>query len=121
MRDLIIDNIRKTITTSAQGCETEEMKNEMLEELEMFEGISMDEHQAIEIGSIIELETNSRVATYFISPANSGSILNIKGQSILVVSIFSALGAELMGKVVGESIELVTAAGIRVYKVVSIN
>jgi len=121
MRDLIIDNIKSTIKTTAQKCETDELKNEMLEELEMFDGIQMESHANIEIGSIVELETNSRAATYFISPANSGSILSIDGRSVLVVSIFSSLGAELMGKKKNDRFEITTATGLRSYKILNVS
>lgn len=102
MREELILQITNRIHSKAKMAHDDSSKDEILSELEMFEQIVMENHDKVEIGSIVRLETNSNQAHYFLTPALSGEILDFNDKKILAVSIFSALGIELMGKGEGE-------------------
>lgn len=103
----------------AQEKRVEELKLEvqMLEELPTRE-FKTDEE--ITVGALIELSVNERTQTYFISSTAGGSMLNIDGKPILVISVFSPIGAACVNLVAGDSFELETPSESREYEVMSV-
>jgi transcription elongation GreA/GreB family factor len=54
---------------------------------------------------------------YFLIPTSGGTLLQIAGQSILVVSVFSPLGDAVLGLKTGDQFEIETPKETRSYEV----
>lgn len=92
-------------------------------DLQLLDKISLSElseKDEIAMGALVELEHNGRRNFYFLGPISGGSILMIEGKSVLVISIFSPLGAQLIGNTVGEEVVVETPSGDKIYSVLSI-
>lgn len=103
----------------AQGRRVEELKLElqMLEEIPIRDFSPQDE---VAIGSLVDLSFKGQTRKYFIAPTAGGTMLNIDGTPILVISTFSPIGDAVFGTSLGEEFELETPQELRVYKVQSI-
>lgn len=56
--------------------------------------------------SLVELESESRKSLFFIAPNGGGISIEVEGKKIQVLTANSRLGAELMGKKMGDYVEL---------------
>ena len=94
----------------------EELKLELklLGEIHVRDFSSDDE---VEIGAIVLIELNGQQRHYFISSTAGGTLLDIDGAAILVISVFSPIGSEVLGLKIGESFELETPKETRIYTV----
>lgn len=98
--------------------------NDLKLELEMLEDINPSSQMptdAIAIGSVVELELNSKQQCYFLCSTAGGTLLNIDGKSVLVLSVFSPIGNAMLGLVAGDFFEIETPKGTREYMVLSVN
>lgn len=68
-------------------------------------GGSVD-HAAVRLGSLVELELGGSVDFYFIGPAEGGVEITVEGREVMVITAASPLGARLMGKAVGEKMQM---------------
>lgn len=104
----------------AQAKRVEELKLEvqMIEELPVRQ-FKADEAAAV--GALVKLLHNDTERLYFLSSTAGGSMLNIDGKPILVISVFSPIGAGAVNLEAGESFELETPSGTRIYEVVEVN
>ncbi len=100
----------------AQKKRIEELKLEQ-KMLEAIEVRSFSENDEIAIGALVEIKLNNLSKNYFLSPTAGGTLLNIDGNPILVISVFSPIGSEALGLTVGDSFELETSGGERCYTV----
>lgn len=91
---------------------------EMLEEIKVRE-FSPDEEAAI--GALVELELNGNSKKYFISPTAGGTMLQIDGEVILVISVFSPIGAEVLQLKAGDEFEIETKGDPREYLIKSLS
>lgn len=105
--------------SDAQAKRVEELKLEMklIEEIPFFHFRDEDE---IALGALIEIEVNQQKKNYFLASTSGGTILNIEGIIILVISVFSPLGSSVIGLKCGDTFELETKAGIREYTIRSV-
>lgn len=97
---------------------------ELEQELQMLEEIKVrefDSNEEVAIGALVELELNGHKKKYFISPTAGGTMVEAAGESILVISVFSPIGAEVMQLKAGDEFELETKADPREYKVCSVS
>lgn len=103
----------------AQEKRVEELRLEvqMLEELP---SRSFKTSEPASVGALVELKHNENLQTYFICSTAGGTMLNIDGQPVLVISVFSPIGAAVVNLEVGETFELEAPSGSRIYEVVSI-
>ncbi len=103
----------------AQQKRVEELRLEiqLLEEIVLKEFKEDDE---IAIGALVELSLNDKEQYYFLSSGAGGTMLNIQGKAVMVISAFSPIGNELLGCKVGESFELETPKEIREYNIISV-
>lgn len=75
---------------------------------------------AIEIGSLVQLTSDGKVSYHLLMPSGGGVKVNVKGQTIQVVTPQSPLGEALLGKKVGDLIEIETPRGDRKYLIHSL-
>lgn len=96
-------------------------KEELEHEIALLEEISLEHTgQSVCVGSLAQVEYNQMKRWYFVSSTSGGTMLNIDGTGILVISAFSPLGSEMIGLTQGDSFELEAARGSREYKIISI-
>lgn len=103
---------------SAETKRVEELKLEIqiLEDVDINASSKLGE---VAIGALIELSFQGQARNYFLIPTSGGTLVDIDGNSILVVSVFSPIGSEVLGLKVGEEFEVETPKGSRIYKVLS--
>ena len=104
----------------AQSKRVEELKLEqqMIEETPIKSFQSDDE---VGIGALVEIEFKGQTRSYFVCSTAGGTMLNINGKGILVISVFSPIGDAVVGCKVGEEFELETPQETRVYRVVGLS
>jgi transcription elongation GreA/GreB family factor len=91
-----------------------ELELKLLEDIEVRAFMPSDE---IAIGALVEIELNKNNRKYFISPTAGGTMLNIDGEGILVISVFSPIGNAVLGLITGDSFELETPKETRIYTI----
>lgn len=93
-------------------------------EIQMLEEVDLElsnQSQEASIGSLVELLHKGETRTYFLIPTSGGTILKIADKAILVVSIFSPLGSEMLGLKAGEEFEVETPKETRTYRIMQLN
>lgn len=71
--------------------------------------------------SLVELELDGRRSFCFIVPQGGGMVMQIDGKPIQVVSPQSPLGEALLGKRVGQTVQIETSTrAVRIYSIVSL-
>ena len=88
----------------------------MLEEIE----IQTEHHSKLQMGSLGLIRFKGQDKLYFLSSTSGGSLVEVDGHSILVISVFSPIGDAALGLSAGESFEVETPKEVREYKVISI-
>ncbi len=71
----------------------------------------------VSIGSLVDFEHNGLTKRYFIAPTAGGTMVEVDGEAILVISVFSPLGDTSLGLEVGESFELEINGSTREYSI----
>lgn len=104
----------------AQKVRVEELEHDlqMLEEIKPRE---FSENEEVAIGALVELELNGHTKKYFVSPTAGGTMLEADGESILVISVFSPIGAEVLQLKAGDDFELETKGSPREYSIKSVS
>jgi transcription elongation GreA/GreB family factor len=108
-------SLEASYLASAEAKRVEDLKLE----IQMLEEIDLKSTEEISIGSLVELKHQEQVRTYFLIPIAGGTMLNLGDQAVLVVSVFSPLGAEILGLKAGDEFEVETPKEIRNYRVIS--
>ncbi len=93
-------------------------------ELQMLEEIprrDFAEHDEVGLGALVDIALNGQGRRYFLSSTAGGTLLNIEGTPVLVISIFSPIGDAVLGSRPGEDFELETPQGVRVYSVIHLS
>jgi transcription elongation GreA/GreB family factor len=103
---------------SAEAKRVEELKLEIqiLEEVDPTASKKLGE---ISIGALAELLHKGQNRKYFLIPTAGGTLLNVEGEAVLVVSVFSPIGDAMMGLKVGDHFEIETPKELRDYQVIS--
>jgi len=91
--------------------------DELKQDLELLEENKKD----IQLGSLVELEMNKIKRKYFLSSCAGGTMLEIKGEAVLVISVFSPMGIEMIGLKSQDSFTLEMTSGNRDYTVLNIS
>ena len=95
---------------------------ELQRQLTMYKFMPMREYGLQDVicpGSLVELEHNKTRAYYFIAPQGGGLITHLDGKAVQVITPNSPMGEALMGKKVGDPIEIEVRDTTREYKVIS--
>lgn len=77
--------------------------------------------QKVQIGSLVELKFNNQTRHYFITPTAGGTMLNVDGKGLLVISVFSPIGNEVLDLEAGDVFDVETGDITREYEVISVN
>jgi transcription elongation GreA/GreB family factor len=73
------------------------------------------------VGSLVELKHQEQSRSYFLIPTSGGTLLNYEGRAVLVVSVFSPLGAAMLGLKSGDVFEVETPKETRTYQIVHLS
>lgn len=103
---------------SAEAKRVEELKLEIqiLEEVDVDASKKLGE---ISIGALVELLHGEQKRLYFLIPTAGGTIIKVKDEAVLVVSVFSPIGDALMGLKAGDEFEVETPKETRTYQVLN--
>lgn len=72
------------------------------------------------LGALVTLETKGRRTVYFLGPRNGGLEITYDGTTCLVVTPSSPLGRQLLGRVIGDSVQLPGRSAPVVHRVVGL-
>lgn len=99
-----------------------------LEELKLEKKLITDMHyrdfkagEKVAIGALVDIRFNNLVKKYFIASTAGGSMLKIGKDIILVISVFSPIGAEVVGLSVGDDFEVEVNGSSRHYEILGIS
>jgi len=73
------------------------------------------------LGSLVKLEFNGQVRSYFLVPTNGGEMFSVGEDVVLVISVFSPIGSSMMGLGLNEEFEVETPKAVRNYRIQSIS
>lgn len=82
---------------------------EIVENLKLYQSLTFadfPEGTAITLGALVELKSGQRSSVYFVGPRAGGLELNHGGVSIVVVTPQSPLGRQLIGRQIGDTVNL---------------
>lgn len=103
---------------SAEAKRVEELKLE----IQILEEVDLDQSQKlgeISIGALVELQHQNQTRKYFLIPTAGGTVINVDGEAVMVVSVFSPIGDALMGLKANDEFEVETPRETREYKVLN--
>ncbi len=103
---------------SAEAKRVEELKLEIqiLEEVDIKVSQRSGE---ISIGALVELLYSGRKMLYFLIPTAGGTLLKVKDEAVVVVSVFSPIGDAMLGLKKGNQFEVETPKETRSYEILS--
>ena len=93
-----------------------EMDVKMIEELA---GEKLNKAASVGIGSLVDIEFNDQIRKYFIAPTAGGSMIEVDGEVVLVISVFSPIGDGVVNLAENDTFEIEMKGGNREYLVVS--
>lgn len=108
--------IEASYLAGAQQKRVEELKID----IQMLEEIELQSSDQLQMGSLALIEHKGQARYYFLTSTSGGTLLDINGQTVLVISVFSPLGSEALGLKKGESFEVETPKEMRSYKVLEV-
>jgi transcription elongation GreA/GreB family factor len=98
-----------------------ERAEELRQQLVMYRFLPVRDYGQDDIicpGGLVELEHNQTKAFYFIVPNGGGLITRVEGSPVQVVTPQSPLGGALLGRKLGEKIQVIVGGKNREYTVV---
>ena len=101
----------------AQNKRLEELKLEltMLTEIPVH-----DYEDKISIGDLVTMEHNGQKRLYYLTSTGGGNMLVLDGEAVMVITVFSPLGSEVLGLSLNDSFEIEMKGQPREYKVVNV-
>jgi transcription elongation GreA/GreB family factor len=108
--------IEASYLAGAQEKRVEEIKLD----IQMLKDLELHPTTAAQLGSLVKIKFNNEERMYFISSTGGGSLVNINGTAILVISVFSPIGSEVLNLSQSDSFEVETPAGIRHYQITAV-
>ena len=96
---------------------------ETAEALEQFAALPLRDFgpsEPIDLGALVELETNLGTACYFIGPRAGGVDITHRGREIVVITPNSPIGQQLVGQKSGAHLRLTVSGGTKEYKITSV-
>jgi transcription elongation GreA/GreB family factor len=108
--------IEASYLAGAQLKRVEEIKVD----IQMLEEIEVVPTQQLQLGSLALIEFKDQKRYYFLTSTSGGTMLEVDGVPILVISVFSPIGNEALGLRKGETFEVETPKELRTYKILEI-
>ncbi len=105
--------IEASYLAGAQEKRVEEIKLD----IQMLKDLELHPTTTAQLGSLVKIKFNNEDRLYFISSTAGGSIVDIEGTSVLVISVFSPIGSEVLNLSKSDSFEVETPAETRHYQV----
>lgn len=78
-------------------------------------------HESVRKGTLVTLEFNGEMTYYFIGPASGGLEVVVDGEEITVMTPDSPLGASLLNKMAGDSVEIKLPSGNNIYQITQVS
>lgn len=103
----------------AQLRRVEELKLE-LQMLEEMPKRSYTKDDEIGLGALVDIKFKGQTRKYFICSTAGGTMLQIDGVGVLVISVFSPIGDAVLEHKVGDTFELETPSEVRQYEVIGV-
>jgi transcription elongation GreA/GreB family factor len=103
---------------SAEAKRVEELKLEIqiLEEVD----IKVSERSGeVSLGALVELSYSGRKMLYFLIPTAGGTLLKVKDEAVVVVSVFSPIGDAMLGLKKADHFEVETPKETRSYQILN--
>lgn len=72
------------------------------------------------ITALVEVSSETKKKLFFLAPKGGGILIDVDSIKVQIVAPDSKLGAELMGKVVGDSVEMQIVGRLKEYEVLNI-
>ncbi|MCB9062193.1 MAG: hypothetical protein H6622_11790 [Halobacteriovoraceae bacterium] len=88
---------------------------EIEQDIQLIQDITTDLCHSVAIGSLVLLEINKIQKWYYYSPTSGGTILTIDGHPVVVISVFSPIGAQSVGLAEKDSFEVEHNNDVREY------
>lgn len=82
---------------------------EIGESIELYQALALPEFsdgEAAAVGALVDLEVAGRQSAYFLGPRSGGLEFDVDGRNVLVITPQSPLGRELVGRHVGDTLQL---------------
>ena len=108
--------IEASYLAGAQEKRVEEIKLD----IQMLKDLELHPTMTAQLGSLVKIKFNNEDRLYFISSTAGGSIVDIEGTAVLVISVFSPIGSEVLNLSKSDSFEVETPAGTRHYQVMNV-
>ena len=108
--------VEASYLASAEQKRVEEIKLD----LQMLKEMELRECDQLEMGTLARIEFNGHEKLYFLTPNMGGEIVQMEGESILIISVFSPIGSAALNTRIGEPFEVETPKEVRTYTVVEI-
>ena len=86
---------------------------EQIQRLAVFPMPAFDDDAAISAGALVLVDVEDAVRVFFVMPYGGGSVLDVGGVEVTVVTPASPVGQALLGKQVGDSFELRVRGAMR--------
>lgn len=86
-------------------------------DLQMLEDMPIDISTNVQIGSLACLSHQGIERWYYFAPNCGGTMLELNGKAVLVISVFSPLGNEAIGLSVGDEFVVETPKEERLYQI----
>jgi transcription elongation GreA/GreB family factor len=97
---------------------------EIVQAIEQFEKLPLPafaEDDAIDVGALVELEGRGERTFYFVGPRAGGTEVVHEKKEVLVITLQSPLGQQLMGKKQNERLKMEIGGSRNDYRVVSVS
>lgn len=111
--------LEQSYLARGQAMRVEELA-EQIQKLRFFVVGSFGEDDAIDLGALVELESDDASRVVFLLPQGGGTEVKVDGVDVLVVTGSSPLGASLLGKGEGDDVEVVVKGVRREYVVAQV-
>ena len=105
---------------SAEAKRVEELKLE----IQILEDVDLKSSQRfgeVSIGALVELLHKEQRRLYFLIPTAGGTLMNVDGQPVVVVSVFSPIGDAILGLKKGDTFEVETPKETRHYQILELH
>ncbi len=112
-------SIEASYLAGAQATRAAEL-NRLLTLFRFFPVRDLESNAVACVGALVELSCNGTLAFYFVVPQGGGLITRVDGKAVQIITPLSPIGEALMGKRVGDLMDVETRSGDRQYKVISI-